>query len=700
MSKHTPSAYLLSHPDAKLIMSKSDPNEVVAIVSNKDNVTVIWMADRGVVEHAYDDPNETAKVTMTVSPEVGEPVEEKVETTAPEAEAPADEGFVVEEPVEKPMATIVKSDDLLDIPVFRDRVNEIIGAGKKKKKYLPKSGLVRLAEIFRKQDGLDVEALMLTLVQIATKRCKDNGRDNWPEICRQMAQHACDNYKQGEAVNEPEDAEEEDIPVTERLQHEYDEAAEKADLNQEAELDPYPCEIWKGTPYYDFAIVCRGEGIYQNFIPLEFFINGLMTVTGAIAGHRITPEFNPTLSSSFYTILLTLIGGIGKGEAFDWSKKVYDGTGMLQQGLRNFKNIGAFWGDFGSARGLIEKFTEHPNILQEYAELSTAIEKFGISGSGTSFLDFNLNAYDKGKLNLSFIKGSKLPANLPDRINNSILGSTTVSRWDGIAAAKNLDTFLQRVNLIATTEIRTVPLLRTPDTEGIQQQVMDRVGLLEEYRLEWKLSAEASEVLLAWHASLQQRIQQAARDGEDPSDVYGRIQVYVHRIIGHLALFLADVPVVNGQPVKPNYIDGNDHPYIRKAEGPDKVWNVEVPADWMHRAILAGEYQIKARGMYRPPEGADTRALVENLIRKWAVRMKYCRWTELKRRANLRRFSNGDLNKCLAGVENSGLVTVKVDPEDPRNQKEWIVVWVGDGMKTRKWAELRSGLKSRWKTKA
>lgn len=566
------------------------------------------------------------------------------------------------------------------------------------------SQLTRIAGHLRQAKKLEIPEIEEILIAVCEARCEGYGPD-YREMASKVAHsigkkpikdtsvlfggRSAGSVSTGTPV--PADA-----SKLEQLKQEYNDVVAKAEESEYLETNPYPAfKIWGGTPYYDFAVTATGEGEYKNLIPHEFLINGLATVVGAIAGNRIVPEFNPELYAHFYTILLSSIGGVGKNEVFKWCKLCFEGTELLyNNGLRKHKNIGAFHGDFASARALIEKFSEYPSILQEYGEFSTAIEKFEITGSGTSFMDFNLNAYDSNELNPSHVKGSKLPASLPDRINNSMLAGTTTERWEKQASGARFETFMQRLNLVTTDETRTVFELRTPDVSDVRRQLMARVGLLEKYKLVWKLSPEAREIGKAWHDDIQNRIQDASLDNPAATETFGRIQVFVHRVISHLALFLAPVPTVDGQPAKPDYVDNRntpDIPYVRKAEGQDKIWNVEVTGDMMNRAILAAEYLIKARATHQPPPGGDARAHIENLIEKWAVRLKYVKWSELKRRANLRRYSVLDSEKCLLNLERAGHLHVKRDPEDPNRQSGWTVVWVGDGAKTRKWKESRGG---------
>jgi RepB DNA-primase from phage plasmid len=454
-------------------------------------------------------------------------------------------------------------------------------------------------------------------------------------------------------------------------QREYDEALALADQEEAQEHNPYPSEVWQGTPYYDFAEL----GCENNYIPMEYLINSLMTYVGAVCGHRVVPQFNQELYAHFYTILLSQKGGIGKNESMTWAKSCFDQTLLLVNcGLPYHRKIGAFRSDFGSARGLVESYRLFPNIIQEYAEFTTAIEKFGIQGSGGSFLDFNLNAYDSNEINLSVIKGTKIPMDLPKRINNSIIAGSTTSRWEKQVGSQ-FETFLQRVNLISTDETRTVMLLTVPNTTPIRDRLIRCIGLLEEYKLIWNLTPEGKTFLQEWYQSLADRAL-SADDTVDQSEAMGRIQVHVLRLLSHMALWQGELPVVDGKPAEPKYVQ---FPLVEKSEVPDKIWLVQLGVDAVKKAIAIGEYLIQAKMDHQPPPGDDPRAFVENLIVKWAARYKVARWMELRRRAHLYRYGISDVERCLHNCERIGRIKIRQNPAAPADQRQWMIVYGGGG---------------------
>src|SRR5258708_35282497 len=92
------------------------------------------------------------------------------------------------------------------------------------------------------------------------------------------------------------------------------------------------------------------------------------------------------------------------------------------------------------------------------------------------------------------------------------------------------ETLIQRMNIIPTDETRTAFKLVFPDVSKIRESLLQRITLLEAFRLVWTLSAEAEATAKEWHEKLQ-----TDSSGED----VGRIQVYLFRILSHMALWAA-----------------------------------------------------------------------------------------------------------------------------------------------------------------
>ena len=231
---------------------------------------------------------------------------------------------------------------------------------------------------------------------------------------------------------------------------------------------------------------------------------------------------------------------------------------------------------------------------------------------------------------------------------------------------------------------------------------MDRIGLLEEYKLVWDYSPEAEELSKQWHADRAKQEQQVRDMGLNEAEVFGRINVFAQRIVGHLALWLAPLPLTAaGVPATPAYVnfdaaldkDGKHIPFLRRAEGVDKEWRVEIPADWLKRAIEAAEYLIHIRTGLVPPPGFGLRGKIQNQIKKWVQLLRDVKWTELQRRAGLYKHDYDETEKCLKAVERGGLVEIKHDPSDSTNRRKWVIHWTGGGnlSNDRAWTENRGG---------
>jgi len=556
--------------------------------------------------------------------------------------------------------------------------------------------LARIAGKLRQTFKMDEAAMFPVLVEICERCCSGYGTD-YKEMCAKIAK-SVGRYEikpQGHELILS-NAQPAATPMTEHLavqqakaeqeRQEYDALVDKCEETPEI-LKTYPVDAWDGTPYLDFAEICRGSGANRNYIPWEYLINGIMTVVGAIAGNRIVPAFNQKLQARFITLLLSKKGGIGKNETIDWTKDVFTGNNLVSNNfaLTPYRNIGCFVSDFASARGLLQTFMKKPRVLQEYAELSTAVEKFAIQGSGSSFRDLILNLADGQTPNWSIVKDLKLTPEAPKEISNSVIAATTDERWGEMMSKSSWETLIQRMNIIPTHETRTVFKLVAPNLQPIRDAVLPRVALLETYKLLWDYSPEAEALGNQWHANLQERLAQSEEDGQvDMEEAVGRIQVYLMRIIGHLALWHAPLPLNAYQQPFPGALPPT-------GPLPDKVWSYVVPVDLMRKAIEIAEYQIVAREVYMPSRASNELAGIENLIRKWAFKQKQMGWPEMKRKANIYKHGHWNCHKALTAVEAGGSVTVIVNPDSPKDQRDWVVVWQGTRGTHRKWIEKRGG---------
>jgi len=248
--------------------------------------------------------------------------------------------------------------------------------------------------------GLEYDRIETLLIKTCESRCVNYGSD-YIEMCKKIAKSVC-RYPAGNpgptvmiagklpgasvrqtatsevaSSTEPQSL----VEAAEDFLRETTEDSRKefADLNALCDEsyadthDPYPNDAWVGTPYIDIAKACRNEGTeYENFLPTEFCINAALTTVGSIIGDRVHPEFDSKMEGRFYTILLTMGGGSGKGSVTRFiTEDLFAGTGLvsLSSGISADPNLGVYMDDFASARGLIDAFMDNPRILQVFASM-------------------------------------------------------------------------------------------------------------------------------------------------------------------------------------------------------------------------------------------------------------------------------------------------------------------------------------------
>jgi hypothetical protein len=450
----------------------------------------------------------------------------------------------------------------------------------------------------------------------------------------------------------------------------FAELQDKCDESTGVKWAKYPVDAWDGTLYSQFAKTCQAGDGEPNFIPLEYFINVLMTFVGAIAGHRIHPTFNTRLQARFYTTLISTVGGIGKDETLAWTQELLAPANLTQAaaGFPTYQNIGTYSTSFASERGALERFKTHPNVLQIYGEYTTLLEKYRVPGSGDALKDLNLSLADGTEARPSSTKTFK--GVLPPKVYNSILGCTTIKRWEHVSALVDLETMTQRSNVILTDEERTVLILQMPDFTGVREMLFPRLAALVTHMLVWNYSPEARAVAEEWY------LKHKASKDEDVRESVGRINVYLQRIIGHLAFCLAPLPVdattdlislQHGQPAL------------------DKEWAVEVSADIVRRAIRIADNQMANRTATMPTQGVTLKAIIENLLRKHIASKQQQRWYDVAR--SMRKYDRKALLNALENLVAAGVVQVITDPEDERDETLWIIV----RKKRVDWLERRGG---------
>jgi hypothetical protein len=414
----------------------------------------------------------------------------------------------------------------------------------------------------------------------------------------------------------------------------------------------YPYWCWDGTLYEDFAMLC-GE---NNVVPKEYFIESIKTVVGAICGHRILPYKSPSQESRFYTVLIGP-GGCGKSSASKWARDLFIGTGLVyglgQSGA--FMNIGTAQGSFGSSSGMIKNgFSKNDRILQVYDEATSMVEKFGIIGSGDSFLDAVNAIFESGYMPELITKESKdKPIDRP--VHNSIIGCSTKEKWASAFSKTSAESsgFFQRLNVITSESSARVANWIEPDLSALRDRFVRKIQPLEFQYVTVNKTAEAIDMLEKWYSEQRDIWRNTLTD-----DITGRIQVLIHRNASHLAWLMS------GDDVVPN------------AELASEPIYVECDEDIMRRAIALAEYEIAARQMHQPAPGKNDWAVMEGLIKK-AVKIRgTVQRNKLFREVRADHYGIQTFDKSINNLVQEGVVRVGVkEGETKRGRRAQFVTW-------------------------
>jgi Bifunctional DNA primase/polymerase, N-terminal len=517
-----------------------------------------------------------------------------------------------------------------------------------------------------RQDGLEREEIEAVLMR-HLERCEGRGSDG-PEMVKKIAKSVC-RYPAGDSgptvliagklpgqnvtsARAEVSSVEKSHSGVENLPADY-EIVEKSATGNALE---YPYWCWNGTLYEDFATIC-GE---NNVVPKEYFIEAVKTVVGAICGHRIFPFKTLSQESRFYTILIGP-GGSGKSSAARWSKDLFIGTGMLYELSQSgaFSNIGCAQGSFASSSGLIKNgFAKNSRILQYYDEATTMIEKFGITGSGDSFLDAVNQLYESGAMPQLTTKDDKGQSPTAGRlVHNSILGCTTKEKWAASFIRTNSESsgFFQRLNIITNDSDERVANFNDPDLSVLRDQFVRKIQPLEYQEVIVSKTPEASDIFEKWYSS--KRVEWK----ELPNDVTGRVQVMVQRNASHLAWLMS------GDDITPD---------PEKALIPIEVICDE---DIMERAIALAEYQVEARKGHQPVQGRNDQAMAENLIRVVVQRSGYISRSKLQREIRADRYGVHIFDRAINNLCQEGLIKIGVrEGEAKRGRKAQVISWVND----------------------
>jgi Bifunctional DNA primase/polymerase, N-terminal/Primase C terminal 1 (PriCT-1) len=487
--------------------------------------------------------------------------------------------------------------------------------------------------------GYEPEAIRSALLDWAHANCEPPLDDKRIEqVALSMANYKPEDPRLNEFVKVDKDVE--IIPAG------TDVAAEE--VVQETFEYPYWC--WNGTLYEDYALLA-GEG---NVIPKEFFIEAVKAYVGAICGHRVLPFVNPDQEARFYTILIAPAGS-GKSTATKWTREMFAGTGLVydlgQAG--GYTNVGCAIGSFASSTGLIKSgFTKHDRLLMAYDEASTLVEKFGITGSGDSFLDIVNQVYESGAVPQLATKETK--EIISKIVHTSIIGCTTKEKWAAAFTKTNAESsgFFQRLNIISNESDETVPELKKPDLSILRDRFIKKIQPLEYQQVVVQKDEDALTYLKEWYEA------KKAEWKSLPADVTGRLQVLVQRNASHLAWMMA-----------------GDHTPNPEAKDPIIV---ECDRDIMERACALADYEVMARMSHQPAAGRNEHAVVENLIKGTLGVKKRMTRNHLYDMIHAERFGIRIFDGAVQNLVHEGFIKVaKIENEKKRGRKGLIIEWVG-----------------------
>ena len=505
-------------------------------------------------------------------------------------------------------------------------------------------------------DGLEREEIEAVLLR-HLERCVGAGPDG-PEMVAKIAKSVC-RYKAGDPTppffvgsqNSTQARAQENSAKQENAGVEIITEIKQNEIQEQFNEYPYWC--WNGTLYEDFASLCGKD----NVVPKEYYIEAVKTVVGAICGHRILPSKAPNQESRFYSVLVGP-AGCGKSSASRWARDIFVGTGLIYELAQTggYTNVGCAQGSFASSSGLIKNgYSRHDRILQVYDEATTMIEKFGIQGSGDSFLDAMNQIFESGHMPQLTTKDSKDVIN--KIVHNSILGCTTKEKWASSFVKTNSESsgFFQRLNIVATEEEGRVANWVEPDLTILRDRFVKKIQPLEYQFVEVQKTAEAIEMLEKWYASKREEWKSL------PTDVTGRIQVMVHRNTSHIAWLLS------GEDIIPN------------PEKPDVPIEVICDGDIMERGIALAEYQIQARLMHQPAPGKNDWAVVENRIKQTVRERGMISRNDLSRAIRADNYGIQTFEKSINNLVAEGIIRIaKKEGEIRRGRKTQVIVWVGD----------------------
>jgi hypothetical protein len=354
------------------------------------------------------------------------------------------------------------------------------------------------------------------------------------------------------------------------------------------------------------------------------------------------------------------------------------------------RNIGAYRDTFASGRGVVEAFFLHPRILQWYDELSVMVEKFGIVGSGASFMGLQTEMFESNLPPRSRIGGTPhRPVAAPPTCHNSILSCTVKKKRDLMYTNSNAENsgWFPRENLIVTGEVELVARLDVPNLTEIGEKLKNKILPLEHHCVRMVYPPASQKVMDDWFLDLRQRTK------DESDDLWGRLNVLVQRNVSVLAWLLS-----------------SDSEALFETEESSESYSsedvrIEVTEDIVRRAILLAEYTLAVRRANQPLDGDNSYAKCENIIKKYLCQRGRMIRRTLYRYAHLSRFGIRIVNNSLLNLIQDGTICIPNKPNEEFNGRmtpmsdekavklpTTVFQWVGDGRKKDEgWRETRGG---------